>query len=308
MARTIAEIKADIGAAFISHETVRSAYGLSDSADFSSSFSPVSVENVMFYVVASCIWLLEKLFDSHKAEVEAEIETLRPHTLRWYVSKALEYMPNGKLILQDGVIAADYYDTTGMTDEDIEKAQLVKYAVATESNQTVYLKVATDNGSGPTPLSAAQKKAFEYYISQVKDAGVGIRVISGAADRMRVEVVVLYDPTVLQAEIIGDEDGDMPRIHLTSIDGTEDGDVIKNAVTEVISKLPFNGEYRNADLLAAIQAVSGVEVADITNVEAAVADTDEFTKVVGYRRPYSGYYALDNDEITVRGRAYQVAE
>ena len=78
------------------------------------------------------------------------------------------------------------------------------------------------------------------------------------------------------------------------------------AVNEVISRLPFNGEYRNSDLMAAIQAVEGVRVADIVKVEAAAGGSEAYSRVVGYRRPYSGYYALQ--DLTVRGRAYQMAE
>ena len=119
MARTIAEIKAEIGAAYVSHETVRSAYGLDENASFDKVFSPISVESVLFYVVASCIWVLEQLFDRHTAEVEQRIEALRPHTLRWYVSKTLEYMHNFKLVQTNGVVSADYYDTTGLSEGDI---------------------------------------------------------------------------------------------------------------------------------------------------------------------------------------------
>ena len=124
MARTISEIKAEIGAAYISHETVRSAYGLDENASFDKVFSPISVESVLFYVVASCIWVLEQLFDRHKAEVEHRIEALRPHTLRWYVSKTLAYMHNYKLVQTNGVVAADYYDTTGMSESEIEAKKM----------------------------------------------------------------------------------------------------------------------------------------------------------------------------------------
>lgn len=47
-------------------------------------------------------------------------------------------------------------------------------------------------------------------------------------------------------------------------------------------------------------------LADIVKVEAAAGGSDAYTQVRGYRRPYSGYYALSN--LTVKGRAYQVAE
>ena len=260
----------------------------------------------MFYVVASCIWLLEKLFDRHREEVDARIDALRPHTLRWYVTKTLAYMRGKDLIMTDGVVVADYYDTSGMTEADIEKARVVKYAVATEDDTQVFIKVAARGNNGqPTPLQPDDLAGLKGYLSQIKDAGVAIKVLNEPADNMRVELVVLYDPAILTAQPTGngrpDADG------YTAIRLLCDGkDVITEAVSDVISKLPFNGEYRNSDLMAALQSIKGVRVADIVKVEAAAGGSEAYSRVVGYRRPYSGYYALQN--LTVRGRAYQVAE
>ena len=306
MARTIAEIKAEIGAAYVSHETVRSAYGLDENASFDKVFSPISVESILFYVVAASIWALEQLFDRHTAEVERRIEELRPHTLRWYVSKALGYMHNYKLVQTDGVVSADYYDTTGLSEGDIAAKKIIKYAVATENNTQVLIKVAKAKADGrPAPLTANEKAGFEYYLSQIKDAGVYIKVLSEAADKMNVELVVLYDPSVLNAEFTTGADDREEYRQLIITDPNNGKEVIKEAVQEVIARLPFNGEYRNSDLMAAVQAIEGVEVADIAAVQVC-SDGETYTDVVGCRRPYSGYYELNN--IIIRGRAYKVAE
>ena len=309
MARTISEIKAEITSAFVSQETVRSKYGLDDNATFDKAFSPISLESVMFYVVASCIWVLETLFDKHRVEVDERIEALRPHTLRWYVAKTLDYMHNGKFVRADGVIVADYYDTTGMSETEIEKKKVVKYAVATESNTQVLIKVAKNNAKGrPTQLTANELSGLEYYLSQIKDAGVAIKVLNEPADQINVELVVLYDPSILKATYVSENDAnaELREITLSPID--DDGkDVIDEVVRSVVSQLPFNGEYRNSDLMAAVQGVEGISVADISKVETCSANgTDEFIPVVGYCRPYSGYYSLN--KLVVKGRPYRVAE
>lgn len=239
MARSIDEIKAEIATAFISQEVVRSAYGLDDNATFDKAFSPISIESVLFYIVASCIWVLECLFDRHTAEVETRIEALRPHTLRWYVSKTLEYMHNGKFVLTDGVVAADYYDVSGLTETEIEKKRIVKYAVATESNTQVFIKVAKSSANGrPTQLTPNELSGLEYYLSQIKDAGVAIKVLNEPADKMNVELVVLYDPSVLNAEYLTPDDADeeIRELKITSIDN--DAEVITAAVQEVVARLP----------------------------------------------------------------------
>lgn len=234
MARTIAEIKAEIASAYISHETVRSTYGLDENASFDKVFSPISVESVLFYVVASCVWVLEQLFDRHTAEVGQRIENLRPHTLRWYVSKTLAYMHNFKLVQTDGVVSADYYDTTGLSESEIEAKKIVKYAVATENNTQVLIKVAKAKADGrPTPLTPNEKSGLEYYLSQIKDAGVYIKVLSEAADKMNVELVVLYDPSVLNAEFIAaDENQEYRQLIIT--DPNSGKEVIKEDRKSVV--------------------------------------------------------------------------
>ena len=258
----------------------------------------------MFYVVASCIWLLEKLFDRHREEVDARIEALRPHTLRWYASKAKEYMRGKDLIREDGVVVANYYDTTGMTDEAIEKARVVKYAVATENDTQVYIKVATRGINGrPRQLEAEDLAGLKGYLAQIKDAGVAVKVLNEPADNMRVELMVLYDPAIFMVQNEGETDDD----GYTALSLMQDNkNVIEEAVSRVISELPFNGEYRNSDLLAAVQAIEGIKVADIIKVEAAAGGSEAYSQVIGYRRPYSGYYALQN--LTVKGRPYQTIE
>ncbi len=154
----------------------------------------------------------ECLFDRHTAEVGTRIEALRPHTLRWYVSKTLEYMHNGKFVLTDGVVAADYYDVSGLTETEIEKKRIVKHAVATESNTQVFIKVAKSSANGrPTQLTPNELSGLEYYLSQIKDAGVAIKVLNEPADKMNVELVVLYDPSVLNAEYLTPDDADEGR-------------------------------------------------------------------------------------------------
>lgn len=310
MARTIAAIKAEIAETFIAQEQIRTIYQLDPNKTFDKQFSPASLESVILYVVASCIWVLEKLFDKHREEVDAKIETLRPHTLRWYVSKTLEYMKGKDLIMEDGVVIADHYDLTGMSESDIEKKRIVKYAVATEDESAVYIKVAKKGDYGlPTPLSTEagndELAGLRGYLQQIKDAGVTIKLLNDPADNMRVELVVLYDPYVItatpEAGAKADRDG-----YTASRLLKEGKEVVKEAVTDVITKLPFNGEYRNSDLLAAVQRIEGVKVADIVSVEAAPGGSTAYTKVVGYRRPYSGYYALQ--KLTIKARPYEVAE
>lgn len=288
MARTIKEIKADMTDAFIQEEAVISAYGLDGKKTFDQQFSKASIENILFYVFAAAIWALEKLFDLHVAEVESEIERLEPHTLLWYVNKAKAFMYGYKLVTD-----CDYYDTTDMSDTDIATAQIVKYAVASESNTVVYLKVAGEKNGNPCQLGDTQIAALKSYINTIKDAGVDVEVYSAPADRMKVSLKVYYDPTIL------DENGNSL---------TDGGTPVADAIRTVVANLPFNGVYRNTDLLDAVQAIAGVEVVDIISVQTKVANTDDddWKTVVGYNRPYSGYYELDDEDIDIDYEPYDL--
>ena len=222
MARTVEEIKKDMTAEFMKMEAVKSRYGLDGSKSFADCFSMASLENIIFYVFAVAVWALEKLFDLHRADVDARIEQLEPHTLRWYVSKAKAYMQGQKLVTD-----CDYYDTEGMTEQDIAAAKVVKYAVATESNTVVYIKVAREVDGNPAALTAGQLEGLTSYMNEIKDAGVSVQLRNEPADQMRISLLIYYDPTLLIIDAYGN--------------GSQNGkDPVRETTKQVIENLPFN--------------------------------------------------------------------
>lgn len=288
MARTIEEIKKDMMADFVKMPAVKSVYGLDGSKSFADCFSMASLENIIFYVFAVAVWTLEKLFDLHRAEVDARIEQLEPHTLRWYVNKAKAYMQGRKLVTD-----CDYYDTEGMTEQDIAAARVVKYAVATESNTVVYIKVARELDGNPAALTEGQLAGLTSYMNEIKDAGVSVQLRNEPADQMRISLLIYYDPTLLTVDAGGN--------------GNQDGtDPVREATKRVIENLPFNGMFRKSDLMAALQALPCVEVADIKSVTVKPRNAEQWQTVEGYDRPYSGYYSIDR--LTVDYQPYKAVE
>ena len=288
MARTVKEIKNEMTSAFVKERAVISAYGLTASKSFDQQFSAASIENILFYAFAFAVWVLETLFDKHAAEVDRRIELLAPHTLRWYVDKTKAFMYGHKMVAE-----SDYYDTTGLAEDDIEKAKVVKFANATESNTVVYIKVAgADNNGNPTPLPASQLAALRSYMNTVKDAGVSVQIRNEAADVMKVQLVVYYDSTLMNADGT-DSDAKKP---------------VNDTIRRVITSLPFNGVYRNSDLLAALNDLKAVEVVDIISVQAKAANDAQFHSVTGYDRPFSGYYSIIDSDIVVTYHPYNQIE
>lgn len=290
MARTIEEIKNGMTAEWIKQLAVMSAYGLDGKKTFKDCFSVASLENILFYVFAFAVWSLESLFDMHSTEVEQLIEKLEPHTLRWYVTKTKAYMQGFKLVAD-----SDYYDTSAMSATDIEAAQVVKYAVATESNTVVYIKVARQDADGnPAELTETQLAGLRAYIDEIKDAGVSVQVRNEPADDMQISLVIYYDPTLLSVDINGAG---------ILADGSEP---VREAVQKVITGLPFNGVFRKSDLMAALQALPCVEVADIDEVKVKPRNSQEWQTVSGFNRPFSGYYRIT--KLSVNYQPYKAVE
>ena len=278
--------------AFANERAVVNAYGLDTRKAFDQQFSAVSIESVLFYVFAVAVWAVEVLFDKHATEVDARIERLEPHTLRWYVNKVKAFM-YGYRLMDD----TDQYDTSGMSETDIAKAQVVKYAVATEDSTVVYIKVAgqTDDGK-PCLLNKSQFAALKSYVNTIKDAGVSVQLRNEEADIIKINLIVYYDPTLMN------EHGELS-------DGSKPVDA---AVQSVITNLPFNGIFRNTDLLEAIKAIPAVVVVDIDSasggIQVRTRTADRYSSVVGYNRPYSGYYEIDGGAANVKYIEYKAVD
>jgi hypothetical protein len=288
MARTVADIKQEIAQYWMSEEAVQHAYGIAAGDDFAVKFSKNSMESVILYVQAVAIWTLEKLFDLHKAEITAIIDELKPHSLRWYVSKAKAFL-FGLPLVPD----TDYYDTANMTDEQVKAAQVVRYASASESDGIVYLKVAGDSGGDPAPLAPDAYIAFKEYIAEVKDAGVVIEIVNDPAKHFRLQMTVYYNPMVLNEAGVSLADGTTPVV-----------DTIKN----FIKSLPFDGEYQNAKLVDALQALDGVVIPELHLAESS-EDGYEWTQINAKEKPLSGYYKVYNEgDLNITYMAYMSGE
>lgn len=281
MARSIEQIKSSMAEAFMQDTNLATKYGFEVGADFNNTFSKVSIESLILYIIAASIWMLEKLFDTHTAEVTDYIATMKPHSLRWYVEKAKAFLYGVPLI--DGT---DQHNTEGMTDEQIAQAKIVTFAACTEANATLYLKVAK---AGPAPLTTDEKAAFVAYLHEIKDAGVRIDVISEQGDYLNLNMVIYYDPLLINANGENKATGAKP---------------VEAAIKAYIENIPFNGEFRKNELEDAIQAVEGVVMVELGVVEHSETGEDgTFEEVIPYCKPTSGYFKFDHADLS--GVTYQ---
>lgn len=279
MARTISDIKDSMTADFMRNSDVARAYGFETGAVFSSHFSKVSVESLLFYIVACATWVLENLFDRHKKDVEERIEAIMPHRPKWYRDKVLGFMKDKTLVTD-----TDRYDTSGMSDGDMEAARVVKYAAATESPDASLLtvKVAGESGGIRQPLDSATETQLRAYIAEIKDAGVRVNLVNQTADVFHCEVDVYFDALLLSESV-----------------ETRCRETIRN----YIENLPFNGEYTNMALVDELQKVDGVRIVEMVSASTEVSGESTPTDINARFTPAAGYFSAGN--ITVNMRSYK---
>ena len=280
MARTISEIKSAICAEWMSNEDVASAYGFTAGESFSSKFSIVSIENLLFYVVAVASWISESLFDVHKAEVDAELDSKTPHRAKWYRDKTLSFMKD-KTLAED----SDEYDTSAMTADEIEAAKVVKYAAVSEgtSSSIVTIKVAGESNGVRRALDSSTLKQLENYLMEVKDAGVRINIVNKEADSFKCELSIYYDGLLESSSV---------------------AEAVLAAVQDYVENLPFNGVYSNMGLVDVLQEIDGVKIAEVTSSSVKACEADGWTPISVKTVAESGYMKACSSDITLTMEEY----
>jgi hypothetical protein len=284
MARTVKEIKDEMTHEFVNDATVIVKYGLDTTKSFDEQFSKASIESILFYVFAFCAWTMERLFDTHKSEVTTYIDEMKPHSLKWYVNKVKAFRYGQSLITN-----TDQYDDSGLTDEDIAERQIVKYVSAEEIDGHLYIKVAKDNDGARSPLSTTEANALKNYVDEVKDAGVRVEIRNENAVKFMLNLTVYYNPQILTA------DG-------TSI--LHGGNPVKEAIKDYIENLPFNGEYRNVELVDKLQQVEGVVIPELGGAYSKITNAADYSAINAKEKPFSGYYAFQEDDSTINYVVY----
>ena len=275
MARSIEEIKNSIAEEFIKNSTLQQKYGFDKNKPFSEQFSKVSIENCIFTVVASAIWVMEKYFDTHLSDV-ASVVNSRAHTLRWYRDKALAFQYGDDLSI-------DYceYDNTGKSEEEIEKKKIVKKASTNKVEDiypTIQIKAVTETGA----MTQEEYSAFSSYIGEIADAGLKVYIISTFPDKIGIDAEIVIDPLVI------DDSGTLIR--------SGEVNVVHRYINEYLNNLEFNGAFVCNRLEAYLMRQEGIEVARVSRVidkEASGTETN-ITAELSYI-PYSGAFVLDQN-------------
>ena len=281
MARSIKEIANGMKAEFVGNENLRTAYApeLDDfdtntdpdeqAAYYDEHFSAVSVETCLIYIVATCAAALEHMMDWFKEDVDEIVANERYGHKGWYekVAKNFQY---------DGQNDFGFDEATGTY--DTEGPKIIRHASCEENGHGVKLKLAKEDLGGElSPLAPDEKTAFQAYINRMKPAGIPVRVISEPADTLNPKMTVWYDPIIYNEDTAKEE--------------------VKGTITQYLSDIDFNGEFVSQTMVDRLQAVPGLDVIEVSEVEAKHAGYG-YTHIDHEARyiPYSGYMRLEDDE------------
>lgn len=273
MARSVSEIKKTMTDAFMDDATIREKYGLSVNDTFSSKFSSVSIENILFFIVAACCYVLEVLFDNHKADVEEKISMAVVASVPWYYKMALAFQYGDSLIFNDRTQQYEYATID-------ESKQVVKYAAVRDKGTSVQILVSGDQGGSPVALSNDVLTVFKQYMNRVKVAGVILNITSKPSDSVTVTATITIDPLVLN------ENGELLS------DGSKP---VEEAITSYLKHIIYGGTFNKTKLVDVIQAVEGVVDVELKECKYRHANSSEWTVMSGnnYTGNSGSYIPLD---------------
>ena len=236
MARSINEIKKTMTDTFMADADIREKYGLPADATFDESFSSVSLENILFYIVAACCHVLEVFFDTHKSEVDAKISRAVVASVPWYHKLALQFQYGDSLVFDDTTQQFVY------AAQDSKK-QVVKYVAVRDRGTSIQMLVAGEKDSRPEPLSDDVLTAFKNYMNRVKIAGVVLAIRSLPSDTVSISATIYVDPLSIDRNGTRISDGRKP---------------VETAIGNYLKGILYGGTFNKTKLVDAIQGVDGV--------------------------------------------------
>ena len=258
MARSISEIKRTMTDAFMQDEVIREAYDLSqDKTRFADCFSAVSLENLLFYIVAACHYVLESIFEKFTQDVEQKISRAVVASIPWYFDKAKAFQYGDALVLNPRTFGYEYAKV------DTSK-QRVKYVAVRDRGASIEMLVSAEQDGKPTPLSDEILTAFKHYINAIKIAGVVINVRTRKADELSIAVKVVVDPL---------------KINRQGVDIASSEKVVEHAIENYLAGIVYGGTFNKTKLVDAVQRVDGV--LDVVLGTCKYKAGDEFKEIAG---------------------------
>jgi len=271
---SLESIKKQMTDAFMADSNVQALYGFASGASWEDTFAGVSIENIIFYIVAYVIWLRETAFASWSDDVQQTALATRYGTKQWWHAKALEWQKGDELIVSDsGEISYALTDTT---------KQVVKYCAVVEDGRSIYLRVAKGSIGALQSLSQTTEDnelaQFSQYCALIKPVGMTVIAQSMEAVNIGISAKIYYDAQKSKTEI---------------------EETVKTAINTYLNTIEFGGVIFTQKIVDCIMATNGVK--DCWAVKLLGADSS--TELGRNYRGQSGYYAVNTWNINMEAES-----
>lgn len=219
--------------------------------------SKVAVWRLMLWVMAFGIWLHEQLWYDFLEDVNVLIASSVPGTPRWYQREALKFQLGYEL----------FWDGNKYIYQTIDEAARIITRCAIQDNGGI-IRVKVAKGQSPVQLSPAEETSFNSYMQQIKFAGSNLIVINFPSDKLRFQIDIYYNA----------------QLELSVVRAN-----CEAAILNYLGKLEFNGRIISAKLTDALQAVEGVVIPVINNLDRYTSDSPTWQPVGVEYQTSAGY-------------------
>lgn len=235
---SLIEIKKQLTDEWMSNETVQQKFGFVAGSSFDSIFAPVSVVNIIFYVVAFVVFIHETALESWRQDVDATALATRYGTKEWWHKIALAWQDGDITSVVDGAVAYTIIDET---------KQKVRFCAVVEEGRTLYLRVAGGTVPSLAPLTEEELIRFQAYLGDVKPLGIRAIAQSYQADTLTVAANIYYDGERVLSEVDSE---------------------VKAVIENYLSSIVFGGMIYKSKIIDAIQSVNGVKDVEMVGIAA----------------------------------------
>lgn len=177
MARTLDEWKATVLAKKAEYPAL----------DELSSTSATAIWRLFCDIIAWAAFLLDQLFDTHKAEVSALAEASIAGNAAWLRAQILAFELGNTTLSVSADRRAIYLTNLG------DEAKIVKYVAIQDQRGKALIKVAKQVDGLPAPLSNAEITQLGSFVESIKFAGTKTALQTSEADRMGIYGTIYYD-------------------------------------------------------------------------------------------------------------------
>lgn len=250
MARSVSEIKRQMTDAFMADADIREKYGFNEGDRFDDKFSSVSLENILFFIVAAALYVMETMMDAFRADVDETVRTAVVASVPWYHEIALAF--------QDGdELKFDEVTQTYKYEQQDEAKRIVKFASVRDMGSSVQMLVSKEKDGVPEMLSDDELARFKAYMQRVKVVGVILGIKSSPSDEIKISVKVKVD------RLLYNRDGS-----LVSDSGKKP---VEDAIRNYLQTIIYGGTFNKTKLVDAVQMAQGVK--DVELGECSVGGT-----------------------------------